>query len=84
MQHIVSLPSALASSCEPIKVEMCRGLSYNFTSFPNIWLSITDQREASAVLRQYKVSLTLEALSGQYDTSTSSAVNKALIKSFLK
>ncbi|XP_048837007.1 membrane frizzled-related protein [Brienomyrus brachyistius] len=48
-----------ASSCEPIKVEMCRGLSYNFTSFPNIWLSITDQREASAVLRQYKVLMEL-------------------------
>uniref|UniRef100_A0A3B3R4C5 Membrane frizzled-related protein n=1 Tax=Paramormyrops kingsleyae TaxID=1676925 RepID=A0A3B3R4C5_9TELE len=59
-QHIVSLPSTLDSSCEPIKVEMCHGLSYNFTSFPNIWLSITDQREASAVLRQYKVSLALE------------------------
>lgn len=34
---------------------MCRGLSYNLTSFPNIWLSISDQREAAALLRQYRV-----------------------------
>lgn len=34
---------------------MCRGLSYDLTSFPNIWLSIADQREASALLRQYRV-----------------------------
>lgn len=44
-----------ASSCEFIEVEMCRGLSYNLTSFPNIWLSIADQREAATVLRQYRV-----------------------------
>lgn len=44
-----------ASSCEPIEVEMCQGLSYNLTSFPNIWLSIADQREAATVLRQYRV-----------------------------
>ncbi|XP_028817904.1 membrane frizzled-related protein [Denticeps clupeoides] len=43
------------SSCEPIQVEMCQGLSYNLTSFPNIWLSIADQREAAAILRQYRV-----------------------------
>ncbi|KAK3531790.1 hypothetical protein QTP70_029748, partial [Hemibagrus guttatus] len=43
------------SSCEPIQVEMCQGLSYNLTSFPNIWLSIADQREAAYVLRQYSV-----------------------------
>lgn len=34
---------------------MCRGLSYNLTSFPNIWLSIADQREAATLLRQYRV-----------------------------
>lgn len=34
---------------------MCQGLSYNLTSFPNIWLSIVDQREAAYVLRQYSV-----------------------------
>uniref|UniRef100_A0A3Q3KGJ5 Uncharacterized protein n=1 Tax=Monopterus albus TaxID=43700 RepID=A0A3Q3KGJ5_MONAL len=45
------------SSCEFIEVEMCQGLSYNFTSFPNIWLSITDQREAATLLRQYRVKL---------------------------
>lgn len=47
------------SSCEIIEVEMCRGLSYNLTSFPNIWLSIVDQREAATLLRQYRVNVTL-------------------------
>lgn len=47
------MPSA--SSCEFIEVEMCQGLSYNLTSFPNIWLSIADQREAATLLRQYRV-----------------------------
>lgn len=47
--------SATASSCEPIQVDMCQGLSYNLTSFPNIWLSIADQREAAYTLRQYSV-----------------------------
>ncbi|XP_050984702.1 membrane frizzled-related protein [Labeo rohita] len=43
------------SPCEPIQVEMCRGLSYNLTSFPNIWLSISDQREAASILHKYRV-----------------------------
>ncbi|XP_061072328.1 membrane frizzled-related protein [Conger conger] len=43
------------SACEPIQVEMCQDLSYNLTSFPNIWLSLSDQREAAEVLRQYRV-----------------------------
>ncbi|XP_014916457.1 membrane frizzled-related protein isoform X2 [Poecilia latipinna] len=47
------------SSCEIIEVEMCQGLSYNFTSFPNIWLSIADQREAATLLRQYRVLMEL-------------------------
>ncbi|KAM6959278.1 membrane frizzled-related protein [Aplochiton taeniatus] len=47
------------SPCEPVEVEMCRGLSYNFTSFPNIWLSIADQREAAALLQQYRVLMEL-------------------------
>nr|XP_046244494.1 membrane frizzled-related protein [Scatophagus argus] len=47
------------SSCELIEVEMCQGLSYNLTSFPNIWLSIADQREATALLRQYRVLMEL-------------------------
>lgn len=34
---------------------MCHGLSYNLTSFPNIWLSISDQEEAAALLRHYRV-----------------------------
>uniref|UniRef100_A0A3P9KAN1 Membrane frizzled-related protein n=1 Tax=Oryzias latipes TaxID=8090 RepID=A0A3P9KAN1_ORYLA len=48
-----------ASSCETIEVEMCQGLSYNLTSFPNIWLSIADQREAATLLRQYRVLMEL-------------------------
>ncbi|XP_054650889.1 membrane frizzled-related protein, partial [Dunckerocampus dactyliophorus] len=47
------------SACESIEVEMCLGLSYNLTSFPNIWLSIADQREAATVLRQYRVLMEL-------------------------
>ncbi|KAF3693050.1 Membrane frizzled-related protein Membrane-type frizzled-related protein [Channa argus] len=46
------------SSCELIEVEMCQGLSYNLTSFPNIWLSIADQREAATLLKQYRVETT--------------------------
>uniref|UniRef100_UPI003AAF9D20 membrane frizzled-related protein n=1 Tax=Centroberyx gerrardi TaxID=166262 RepID=UPI003AAF9D20 len=48
-----------ASSCEFIEVEMCQGLSYNLTSFPNIWLSIADQREAATLLWQYRVLMEL-------------------------
>lgn len=44
-----------ASPCEPIRVEMCRGLSYNLTSFPNIWLTVSDQREAASILHKYRV-----------------------------
>ena len=51
-------PALPASSCELIEVEMCQGLSYNLTSFPNIWLSISDQRQAATLLRQYRVSPT--------------------------
>ncbi|KAM9318634.1 membrane frizzled-related protein [Pholidichthys leucotaenia] len=47
------------SSCELIGVEMCQGLSYNYTSFPNIWLSIADQKEAATLLRQYQVLMEL-------------------------
>ncbi|XP_062407924.1 membrane frizzled-related protein [Sardina pilchardus] len=49
----------ITSSCEPIEVQMCQGLSYNLTSFPNIWLSIADQREAAAMLQQYRVLMEL-------------------------
>ncbi|KAJ1189868.1 hypothetical protein NDU88_006610 [Pleurodeles waltl] len=41
-------------SCEPVQLQMCAGLSYNSTSFPNMWLSIPDQEEASKVLRHFK------------------------------
>ncbi|XP_065816009.1 membrane frizzled-related protein [Labrus bergylta] len=47
------------SSCESIEVEMCHGLSYNLTSFPNIWLSIADQKEAATLLRAYQVLMEL-------------------------
>ncbi|XP_055051757.2 membrane frizzled-related protein [Misgurnus anguillicaudatus] len=46
---------SFVSSCEPIHVEMCRGLSYNLTSFPNIWLSVSDQKEAASILHNYWV-----------------------------
>ncbi|XP_062873439.1 membrane frizzled-related protein [Trichomycterus rosablanca] len=51
---------SFTSSCEPLWVEMCQGLSYNLTSFPNIWLSIADQREAAHMLLQYKVLMDLD------------------------
>ncbi|XP_063167094.1 membrane frizzled-related protein [Candoia aspera] len=41
------------ASCEPIKVEMCQGLSYNSTSFPNIWLMIPHQQGAEELLQDY-------------------------------
>ncbi|XP_029026253.1 membrane frizzled-related protein [Betta splendens] len=50
---------SFTSTCETIEVEMCQGLSYNLTSFPNIWLSIADQREAATLLRQYRVLMEL-------------------------
>lgn len=53
---VLSLPDA-ELSCEPIRVEMCLGLSYNATSFPNIWLTIPDQQGAAEVLQDYLVSL---------------------------
>ena len=47
------LPAELA--CEPVQVEMCVGLSYNTTAFPNIWVGMTTQEEVVEVLRGYKV-----------------------------
>lgn len=44
------------SVCEPVEVEMCLGLGYNATSFPNIWLAIPDQEGAAEVLQDYQVS----------------------------
>uniref|UniRef100_UPI00398F4E0B membrane frizzled-related protein n=1 Tax=Pristiophorus japonicus TaxID=55135 RepID=UPI00398F4E0B len=43
------------TNCEKIEVEMCQGLSYNETSFPNIWLGIPDQRSAISTLKDYKL-----------------------------
>ncbi|XP_054853964.1 membrane frizzled-related protein [Eublepharis macularius] len=45
----------VGSTCEPIIVEMCLGLSYNTTSFPNIWLTIADQQGAAELLQDYQV-----------------------------
>ncbi|XP_029771172.1 membrane frizzled-related protein [Suricata suricatta] len=41
-------------ACEPIQVEMCIGLSYNTTAFPNIWVGMATQEEVVEVLRSYK------------------------------
>ncbi|KAG8522216.1 Membrane frizzled-related protein [Galemys pyrenaicus] len=41
-------------TCEPIQVEMCAGLSYNTTAFPNIWVGLASQEEVAEVLRGYK------------------------------
>ncbi|XP_037003058.2 membrane frizzled-related protein isoform X2 [Artibeus jamaicensis] len=41
-------------ACEPIRVEMCIGLSYNTTAFPNIWVGMATQEEVMEVLRGYK------------------------------
>uniref|UniRef100_A0A452FAH4 Membrane frizzled-related protein n=1 Tax=Capra hircus TaxID=9925 RepID=A0A452FAH4_CAPHI len=41
-------------ACEPVQVEMCVGLSYNTTAFPNIWVGMTTQEEVVEVLRGYK------------------------------
>ncbi|XP_039085347.1 membrane frizzled-related protein [Hyaena hyaena] len=41
-------------ACEPVKVEMCIGLSYNTTAFPNIWVGMATQEEVVEVLRSYK------------------------------
>ncbi|XP_062450391.1 membrane frizzled-related protein [Rhea pennata] len=49
----VSYPAS-GSLCEPLEVEMCLGLSYNTTSFPNIWLAIPDQAGAAEVLQDYQ------------------------------
>nr|XP_056716834.1 membrane frizzled-related protein [Euleptes europaea] len=46
---------SIESTCEPIMVEMCLDLSYNTTSFPNIWLTIADQQGAAEVLQDYQV-----------------------------
>ncbi|XP_004689233.1 PREDICTED: membrane frizzled-related protein [Condylura cristata] len=41
-------------ACEPIRVEMCIGLSYNTTAFPNIWVGMASQEEVVEVLGGYK------------------------------
>ncbi|KFV56117.1 Membrane frizzled-related protein, partial [Tyto alba] len=54
----ISYP-AFRSVCEPVEVEMCLGLGYNATSFPNIWLAIPDQEGASEVLQDYQMLMEL-------------------------
>ncbi|XP_026543755.1 membrane frizzled-related protein [Notechis scutatus] len=51
----ISSTSVAEASCEPIKIEMCQGLSYNSTSFPNIWLMIPHQQSAKELLQDYMV-----------------------------
>ncbi|XP_037592669.1 membrane frizzled-related protein isoform X2 [Cebus imitator] len=41
-------------ACEPVQVEMCLGLSYNTTAFPNIWVGMATQKEVMEVLSGYK------------------------------
>ncbi|KAM9660342.1 membrane frizzled-related protein [Trichechus inunguis] len=41
-------------ACEPVQVEMCIGLSYNTTAFPNIWVGMATQEEVVEVLKGYK------------------------------
>ncbi|EGV96911.1 Membrane frizzled-related protein [Cricetulus griseus] len=41
-------------ACEPVQVEMCLGLSYNTTAFPNIWVGLGTQSEVVDILRGYK------------------------------
>nr|KAF6267027.1 membrane frizzled-related protein [Pipistrellus kuhlii] len=43
-----------APACEPVRVAMCLGLSYNATAFPNIWTGAAAQEEAGEVLRQHE------------------------------
>ncbi|XP_034610297.1 membrane frizzled-related protein isoform X3 [Trachemys scripta elegans] len=52
-------PPSFESSCQQIQVEMCLGLSYNTTSFPNIWLTIPDQQGAATMLQDYKTLMEL-------------------------
>ncbi|CAO2635354.1 Membrane frizzled-related protein [Lemmus lemmus] len=46
-------------TCEPVQVEMCLGLSYNTTAFPNIWVGLATQAEVADILRGYKSLTTL-------------------------
>lgn len=54
-ETLSSLPPVTEASCEPIKIEMCQELSYNSTSFPNIWLMIPHQQSAEELLQDYMV-----------------------------
>ncbi|XP_031817194.1 membrane frizzled-related protein [Sarcophilus harrisii] len=41
-------------ACEPIQVEMCQGLSYNTTAFPNTLMTLDSQQEVEEMLKGYK------------------------------
>ncbi|XP_075404907.1 membrane frizzled-related protein [Tenrec ecaudatus] len=49
-----ALPPPPELACEPVQVEMCIGLSYNTTVFPNIWVGMATQEEVMEILRGYK------------------------------
>lgn len=55
IQHSDSALSPTDLTCEPVQVEMCLGLSYNTTAFPNIWVGLATQTEVTDILRGYKV-----------------------------
>ncbi|XP_012968328.1 membrane frizzled-related protein [Mesocricetus auratus] len=49
--HLLPQPEL---ACEPVQVEMCLGLSYSTTAFPNIWVGLGTQSEVVDILRGYK------------------------------
>ncbi|XP_068926349.1 membrane frizzled-related protein [Petaurus breviceps papuanus] len=46
--------TAFEPACEPIQVEMCQGLSYNTTAFPNTLMTLDSQQEVEEMLKGYK------------------------------
>ncbi|CAH2319510.1 membrane frizzled-related [Pelobates cultripes] len=40
--------------CQPLRVPLCKGLSYTLTVFPNLWMSLHEQPAASELLKGYK------------------------------
>ncbi|XP_074158489.1 membrane frizzled-related protein isoform X3 [Sminthopsis crassicaudata] len=49
-----ALNSTDKPACEPIQVEMCQGLSYNTTAFPNTLMTLDSQQEVEEMLKGYK------------------------------
>lgn len=72
------------SVCEPVEVEMCLGLGYNDTSFPNIWLAIPDQEGAAEVLQDYQVSSPGAACGAACATSHCAIPTIALVQTLME